>query len=81
MIHHNNVSLRIDRYTERLAEIHIGIDLEEVRNRFKRDQRDIIHDRHILVWPRLPCGGSRRAAALGEDGKRPRKNRYYEENP
>ena len=88
MIHHNNVSLRVDRNTERFAEIHVGIDLEEIRNRFKRDQGDVIHNRHILVRARLPHAGSRRAisaltaspTALRKDGKRSRKNRHNEEN-
>src|SRR5437899_4027533 len=88
MIHHNDVSLRIDRNTERFAEIHVGIDLEEIRNRFKRDQWDIIHNRHILVWARLPHAGGRRTisaltaspTALRKDGKGSRKNRCHEEH-
>src|SRR5437016_3105936 len=79
MIHHNNVSLRVDRNTERFAEIHVGIDLEEIRNRFKRDQWATIPNRPILVWASLPPPAGRGAIsalpapppALRKNGKGP----------
>src|SRR5438067_450764 len=84
MVNHDNVSLRIDRYTERFAEIHVRIDLEEIRNRFKRNQRDIVDDRNILVRPRLRdtwCRGAVLAlAALRKDGNSHCQNHNSEQN-
>src|SRR5215831_16378842 len=86
MIQHDDVSFRVDRDTQRFAEIHIGSELEEIRHRIKGNQRNVVNDRHILIWSRLPDrrgGGSvspLTASALREDGKCDSQNRHNEQN-
>ena len=80
MIQHDDVALRIDGHTERLAEIHVRTELEEIWNRFERNQRNIINDGHVLIRPRLWDAGGR-SPALGKNRNRYPQNCYDEENP